>query len=226
MFGNLRQPVVGGLHRRVDGVESEVEEPWLGLVPLDERHRLAPEGVGGVVQFLHRLGAAQDAAGVEVIVRAAEEAEELVEAALLRVHLRQRAEVPFADETGDVAGGLEPVGDGLFAHGQPVVAAGIELVAEALLVAPRHQPRARWRAIRPADVAIGEPHARRPRARRGCGVGMSLQPWKPTSAYPISSPTMKRMLGFAGVAVMAWLASRHSDAKNVRVCFMVWFGRS
>ena len=114
MLGELRQPVVGGLHRRVDGVEGEVEEPRLGRVPLDERHGLAPEGVGGVVEFLHRLVAAQDAGGLEVAVRAAEEAEELVEAALLRVHLRQRAEVPLADQAGDVAGGLEPIGDASF----------------------------------------------------------------------------------------------------------------
>ncbi len=109
--GELRQPVVGGLHRRVDGVEGQVEEPRLGLVPLDERHRLAAEGVGRVVEFLDRLGAAQDAGAVEVAVRAAEEAEELVEAALLRVQLRQRAEVPLADQAGGVAGRLEAVGE-------------------------------------------------------------------------------------------------------------------
>ncbi len=32
------------------------------------------------------------------------------------------------------------------------------------------------------------------------GVGMSLQPWNPRSAYPRSSATMKRMFGFFGAA--------------------------
>ncbi len=109
-------------------------------------------------------------ADLEVAVRAAEEAEELVEAALLRVHFRQRAEVPLADQAGGVAGGLEPVGEGRLGQRQALAAAGIELVAEAGLVAAGQQPGARRRAIRPGHVAVGEPHAgggQRVEVRRG-----------------------------------------------------------
>ena len=44
-------------------------------------------------------------------MRAAEEAEELVEAAVQRVELRLLAQVPLADQAGGVAGGLEPLGE-------------------------------------------------------------------------------------------------------------------
>ena len=47
----------------------------------------------------------------EIAVSAAEEAEELVEAALLRMKLRRAAQVPLADQAGRVAGRLEPIGD-------------------------------------------------------------------------------------------------------------------
>ena len=54
------QPAVGGVHRRVHGVEGQVEEERLGLVPLDERDRLAAEGVGQVFLLLDDLRAAID----------------------------------------------------------------------------------------------------------------------------------------------------------------------
>jgi len=72
-------------------------------VPLDEARRLAPEGVRRVIEVLDRLHAAEDAGGLEVVVGAAQEAEELVETALLRMHLRLRPEVPLADEARGVA---------------------------------------------------------------------------------------------------------------------------
>src|SRR5262249_34899662 len=72
-----------------------------------------------------------------------------------------RAEVPLTDETGDVPGGLESIGDSGLAERQAAVPprSGVELVAEPLLVAAGHQPGARRRAIRPGDVAAGEPDA-------------------------------------------------------------------
>ena len=159
--GELRQSVVGGLHRRVDGVEGEIEKPGSRLVALDERHRLAPEGIGGVVQFVHLLVAAQDAGLVHVAVRAAEKTIELVEAALGRAHGRFGAKVPFANDAGGVAGGFEALGDGRFGQRHSLRAGGIELVSEAVLVAAREQGGARRRAIRPGHVAAGEADARR-----------------------------------------------------------------
>jgi hypothetical protein len=64
--GELRQPVVRGLHRRVNGVESQVQKPRLRLVPLDERHRLASKVIRGVVEFSDRFVAAQNAGRFEV----------------------------------------------------------------------------------------------------------------------------------------------------------------
>ena len=56
--------------------------------------------------------AAEHAVPLEIAVGAAEEAEELIEATLLRMVLGFAALVPFADEAGVVAGGFEAVGDG------------------------------------------------------------------------------------------------------------------
>ncbi len=77
---------------------------------------------------------------------APEETEEFLEAALLRVKLRRRAEVPFADQAGRIAGGFQPIGDRDFGKRQADIllprclAARIELVAEALLIAPESKP--------------------------------------------------------------------------------------
>ena len=60
-------------------------------------------------------------------------------------------------------------------RGKPVSAAGIELVAEALLVSAGHQAGAGGRAIWPRHVTVGE---RTPAAASAStfGVGMSLHP--------------------------------------------------
>ena len=92
-------------------------------------------------------------------MRAAQKAVELVEAALEWTHVRLRAEVPFANQTGRVAGRFETIGDGGFRERQALGAAGIELVSEPRLVAAREQARACRRAIRPRHVAAGEAHA-------------------------------------------------------------------
>ena len=60
--------------------------------PRGRRHRSCS-------RLLYRLGAAEDAGRRrELGVAPAEEAEELVEAAPLRMDLRRRAEVPLADQ--------------------------------------------------------------------------------------------------------------------------------
>ena len=93
-------------------------------------------------------------------MRAAEKAEEFVESALLRMHLRRVAQVPFADQASGVAGLFEAVGDRGFRERQARIfcrvvagrdllpffvcllsaAARIELVAESRLIAARQQP--------------------------------------------------------------------------------------
>src|SRR5437762_12434935 len=115
----------------MNSIEGEIQEKRLALVPLDEFNRFAAEGVGEIFLFIDLLRAAKNALIVEIIVRAAEEAKKFVEAALVWMKLRLRAEVPFADESRGVAGRFEPRGDRRFGHGQAAARrTGVELVAE------------------------------------------------------------------------------------------------
>jgi hypothetical protein len=52
----------------VDGIERKVEEPGFAPVPVNERHRLAAEGVGRVVQLRHGVRAPHDAVAVKIAV--------------------------------------------------------------------------------------------------------------------------------------------------------------
>src|SRR5437588_11957134 len=103
----------------MDGVERQVTEPGLRMVLLDENNRFAAESVGGIIDFAHGCRAAQDGImligrGVQVIVRAAQETEVLVETTFERVKLREVPEVRFAKPAGRVTDFLESVADGLF----------------------------------------------------------------------------------------------------------------
>jgi hypothetical protein len=105
-------------------------------------------------------------------VRPAEEAEELVEPAPLRVPGGGVAEVPLADQPRDVPGGAEAVGEGRFRERQTDLRAGtgVELVAEPRLVAAGEHPGPGRRAVRAGHVAVGEPGAglrQRVEVRRG-----------------------------------------------------------
>ena len=142
------------------GVEGEVEHPRLTLVAFDVGDRLAPKGVGGVVELLDRFGAAEDAAGVEIAVGAAQETVEVREAALLRNLRRLRAQVPFADHAGDVAGFFQVVGQRGFCERKSVNAARVILMAKARLLAAGEQACAGRRAVGAGDVAVSEAHAR------------------------------------------------------------------
>ena len=62
----FRQAFGGCLHRRVHGIEGEIEEPWMGFVVFNEGLGLASKCVGGVVQFLHRLVAAQNRRRIDI----------------------------------------------------------------------------------------------------------------------------------------------------------------
>jgi len=75
------------LQRIVHAVESDCQEERLLVMPIDKRDRLAREGVGEVFFLLDDLRAAHDrigrvGSGIDVGMGAAEEAEELLEAAL------------------------------------------------------------------------------------------------------------------------------------------------
>ena len=65
--------------------------------------------------------------------------------------------MPFADLASDVAGRLQPLGDGEFRQRQRSLA--VVLHAESLLVAPGDHAGARGHALRRADIAARETHA-------------------------------------------------------------------
>ena len=93
-----------------------------------------------------------------------QEAEELVDAAPLRVKHSGAAKMPFADEGRGVAGLTQPIGDRLLRDGQTntgrgvLRSDGIELKSEPRLVTPRQQRRARGRAERRRHVTIRKAH--------------------------------------------------------------------
>ena len=105
-----------GVHRRVHRVERQIQEERLLAMLLDERDRLAGERIGQVLLFFDWLVAAEDGRTLtgEIRVCAAEEAEELVEAALLRTESIAAAQVPLADQAGRIAGRLQPIGNRRF----------------------------------------------------------------------------------------------------------------
>jgi hypothetical protein len=115
----------------------------------------------------HRFGAAQERvlslADLVVRVGPGEEAEVFVETAPGWVHLGSEAQVPLADHGGDVAGGLQRLRQrdlvGRQAEVLGLVGAGVELVPEALLVAPGQHSRARRAAHGAGDVSVGEADA-------------------------------------------------------------------
>ena len=152
--------------RRVVG---DIEEERLLFVAIDERDRFARERLGEEGGLVDRLAAAQHRidrvavlprllgtaldgvdAGlperIEIEIAAVQEPEVLVEATRHRMLLLVRAEVPLADHAGGVAALLEVERQHALVErraetflGRSGDAAGVELVAEALLVAARHQ---------------------------------------------------------------------------------------
>jgi len=135
---------------------------FTGLIVMNLLNKILVAVVGGVLLI---LGVAMLLLPGPAIV--------LIPAALAileRAHRRVRAKVPPADESCDVAGGFETLGDGRFGQRHAVRAGRIELVAETRLVAAREQGGARRRTIRPGDVSAREAHARcrqRVKVRRG-----------------------------------------------------------
>src|SRR5262245_1752646 len=103
-------------------------------------------------------------------MRAAEESEELVEAAFLRMELRIVPEMPFSDQTGCVTRGPEAIRQRRLGERQADVCtlgAGVELMAEARLVPAGQEPGSCRRAIRSRDIAV---RASGPRVRQRIDV--------------------------------------------------------
>ncbi|OPZ04305.1 MAG: hypothetical protein BWZ10_03187 [candidate division BRC1 bacterium ADurb.BinA364] len=171
-IGNVREAVLVGLERlerRVHGVEGQVKEKGLILGAFDECGRFAGEGVGEVFLLFDRLAVADDGIDIRLAghvgVGAAEEAEVIVESALVRAQSLLEADMPFPGHSGCIAQVLELFGQSLLIQRQAEIfggeafGAGIVLEAKAMLIAPRHQAGARRRADRMGGVAVGEAHA-------------------------------------------------------------------
>ena len=121
--------LVGNFQGRVHGVVSEIEEPRLVLVAFHEADGLIGEDVGceaidfcqlpAAVNQILRHGGRELRLGVfaqGVIVGADEEAEEIVEAARLRMMVLAEAEMPFADQAGGISGRTQQIGQGTLAR--------------------------------------------------------------------------------------------------------------
>src|SRR5688572_23109241 len=100
-MSELCQPRLGGVHRRVNGIERQAKKKRLGFVSLDESHRLACQGVRQVLPLLDRGCAPQDGRALvgKVRVSSAQETEELIETAPLRMKRRGAAQVPLTDQS-------------------------------------------------------------------------------------------------------------------------------
>ena len=146
--------VLRRLRGRVHGVVSHVAEKRPVFVALDEINGLVRDAVRQVAFVFEVLKTAIDrrvrVGQVEVIVRAApHEAVKLVEAAVDRVVLWGKSQVPFPECAGDITGRLEELWkEHLFqVAARAAFTRGVD--AKALLVAPRNEARAGRRA----DVA-------------------------------------------------------------------------
>ena len=82
----LLEPIIGRVHRRVNGVEREIEEERLLRMMLDERDGFAAKRIGQIFLFLNRfvVAAKRRLRVGEITVRAAEKSERIFEAAVLR----------------------------------------------------------------------------------------------------------------------------------------------
>src|SRR4051812_43068626 len=101
----------------------------------------------------------------------------------MRREFRRRAEMPFADPTGDITRRLQPRRQQRLTHRQSLamirrIVEGISLVAEALLVAAGHEPGARGAAERMGHIPIREtrPGYRQPIEMRRRDVLGALEP--------------------------------------------------
>src|SRR5436190_3172876 len=155
------------LHRGVNCVVGQIQKERLLLMPLNERNRLAREGFGEIFLFVHLCRAAPDGIqavrfGIHIRMRTVEEPEKFIKAAAGRKKLWLESQMPFADDAGRITRCFEAVSNGDLLDRQAENFfglsgwAGIEFVAEALLVAASHQAGARGAANRTGDITAGE----------------------------------------------------------------------
>ena len=163
-----------GLQRVVDGVVREVNEERLFAILLDEADRLAGETVGEVFP-LRSIRQVREFIRAEIgwwrALSATAQVE--VEALMLGPMLGRFAEMPFSEESGFVAAGLQSLGEGDFIERQEWLnRRPLELLVRFVLAARQpvrdaqargvfagQDARARRRANRRGGVGIGKAHA-------------------------------------------------------------------
>lgn len=178
----------------MDSVEGEKEKEWLLAVAVDERQRFTGKGPRQVFRLVDRIATAADGidpifntSGGKVGMRTTEKAEVFFEATALRKKRLGMAEMPLPDQPRAVASRAEQFRECSLGEGQPDLdvrrrrRAGIELVAEPLLIATGEQPGAGRAAVGARHIARRAPH---PRSGEGIEPrrGDVTPPWKPGSA--------------------------------------------
>ena len=150
------------LERSVRGGVGDGEEEPFVAVTADEAHRLVAEDVGQVPP----VGGEGDSAALEVpvpvVLDRTAEADELGEAAVVRVVVAtEGAAVPLADEAGDVAGFAEQVAERPLAERDAIRAAVRERVDHptALRIPPGQEGRPGGRADRRRRVVLRQHRA-------------------------------------------------------------------
>ena len=139
---------------------------WLRFFGAIAEYRRGVLGVGVGFHFFAHTDFDVDVGAGKKAVAAAQKAVEFIEAAAVGMKLRVRAQVPFADRGGRIAGAAQGIGDGFLGERQTVnlarrIPARVEFMTEALLVASGDEPRPRRTAHGIADVAARAMHAAR-----------------------------------------------------------------
>jgi hypothetical protein len=180
-----RLEIRGGCQRRVRRVRSEIAEERWGPLPcprrtgafINKRHRLIKEDVLPVALPFRPLAVADDNR-IEVNLRAADVPRAPIKPTLPGRILAVIAQVPFADESGAIAGGFQELrqDDGVLVQMLSWLAGVRDPISE--LMHTRHERRASRRARR-THVELLEAHAlivQRIQVRR-------LEQWVPMSPH-------------------------------------------
>ena len=149
----------GRLERTVRSGVGEVQEEALRSMAADELDGLVAEHVGQVPPVRGEGQAVALEIPLPVVLEATAKSDELGEAAAVRVVVdAERAAVPLADETGDVARLAEQVTERALTERDAIRAAVRERVdhAAALRIAPGEERRPGRRADRRGRVVLGQ----------------------------------------------------------------------
>ena len=104
------------LHRRVNGIERQIQEERIRLMSIDERNGLATERCGQVCRLGMLLGPSPDrsCSFVKIGVRSSKKTEEFIETPFLRVKRWTRTQMPFSHQSGCVTRFFESICDRRF----------------------------------------------------------------------------------------------------------------